>query len=71
MKNWKTIGALLIIVLMVLTGGDIPGSGNGEGSVAIEKVFVQGGTFHMGSVDSEAGPDESPVHTMFFTASCP
>ena len=64
MTNWKTIGTLLIIVLMVLTGCDSPGSENSSATTAKEKILVEGGTFQMGSTDSEALGDESPLHSV-------
>ena len=64
MKNWKTTGALLIIALMVLTGCDSPDSGNSSASTAIEKIFVEGGSFQMGSTAEDADSHESPVHSV-------
>ena len=37
---------------------------SGSGSTIPKMIFVQGGTFQMGSTDSEADSDESPVHSV-------
>ena len=37
---------------------------SGSGSTIPKMIFVQGGTFQMGSTDSEANSDESPVHSV-------
>ncbi len=63
MKNYKTAGALLVIALMILTGCPSP-TGNGDGVTEMKFIDIQGGTFQMGSTDSDASPDESPVHSV-------